>query len=185
MSKAFTKENDDAPEEDASEDIAALPLGSKNYMTPAGHANMRAEFDQLWKIERPKLVETIAWAASNGDRSENGDYIYGKRRLREIDRRLRYLGKRIENVQIVDSASREDTDQIFFGATVTIVDDHSQESTYTIVGIDETDLNKNHISWISPMARALMKAREGDTVMLTTPVGRRELQILEVCYKTV
>lgn len=185
MSKAFTKENDDAPEDEAEKGVASLPMGSKNYMTPAGHTRMRAEFDQLWKTERPKLVETIAWAASNGDRSENGDYIYGKRRLREIDRRLRYLGKRLENVEVVDPTLREDTDQIFFGATVTIVDDQNEESTYTIVGIDEADLSKNHISWISPMARALLKAREGDTVLLATPAGRRELAILNVRYKII
>ncbi|MDQ3260525.1 MAG: transcription elongation factor GreB [Pseudomonadota bacterium] len=185
MSKAFTKENDDAPEDDEGEGIASLPAGSKNYMTPTGHTHMRAEFDQLWKTERPQLVETIAWAASNGDRSENGDYIYGKRRLREIDRRLRYLGKGLENAEVVDPAFREETDQIFFGATVKIVDDQNEESTYTIVGIDEADLSKNHISWISPMAHALLKAREGDTVMLMTPAGRRELQILEVRYEPV
>jgi transcription elongation factor GreB len=185
MSKAFTKENDDAPEDDVDEGVVSLPIGSKNYMTPTGHLQMREEFDQLWKSERPKLVETIAWAASNGDRSENGDYIYGKRRLREIDRRLRYLGKRLENVEVVDPALRDDTDQIFFGATVTIVDDQNEQSTYTIVGIDEADLSKNHISWISPMARALLKAREGDTVMLMTPAGQRELQVLDVRYETV
>ena len=185
MSKAFTKEIDNAPEEDEDEGIASLPVGSKNYMTPAGHTRMRAEFDQLWKVERPKLIETIAWAASNGDRSENGDYIYGKRRLREIDRRLRYLGKRLENVEVVDPAFREDTDQIFFGATVKIVDDQNELSTYTIIGIDEADPSKNHISWISPMARALLKAREGDTVMLITPAGRRDLRIVEVRYETV
>ena len=185
MSKAFTKENDDAPEDDEDQGIAALPIGSKNYMTPSGHTSMRAEFDQLWKSERPKLVETIHWAASNGDRSENGDYIYGKRRLREIDRRLRYLGKRLENAEVVDPALREDTDQIFFGATVTVVDDQNAESTYTIVGIDEADPGKNHISWISPMARSLLKAREGDSVVLMTPAGRRELQILNVRYQTI
>ena len=185
MSKAFTKENDNAPEDDEDEVVAPLPAGSKNYMTPAGHIRMRVEFDDLWKIERPKLVETIHWAASNGDRSENGDYIYGKRRLREIDRRLRYLSKRLENAEVVDPAVREDTDQVFFGATVTVVDDQNEESTYSIVGIDEANLSKNHISWISPMARALMKARAGDTVMLMTPGGRREMQILEVRYETV
>jgi transcription elongation factor GreB len=185
MSKAFTKENDDAPEDDEDEGIAALPIGSKNYMTPVGHTRMRAEFDQLWKSERPKLVETIAWAASNGDRSENGDYIYGKRRLREIDRRLRYLGKRLENVQVVDASIRDDTDQVFFGATVTVVDDRNDECTYTIVGIDEAEPSKNHISWISPMARALLKSREGETVMLMTPAGRRELRILDVRYQTI
>jgi transcription elongation factor GreB len=185
MSKAFTKENDNAPEEDDEEVVAPLPPGSKNYMTPPGHLRMREEFDHLWKIERPKLVETIHWAASNGDRSENGDYIYGKRRLREIDRRLRYLGKRLENVEVVDPTIREDTDQVFFGATVTVADDENAEATYTIVGIDEADLRRNHISWISPMARALMKAREGDTVMLMTPGGRREIQILHVRYESI
>ena len=182
MSKAFTKENDNAPDDDDEDVVAPLPTGSKNYMTPAGHARMREEFDSLWKVDRPQLVETIAWAASNGDRSENGDYIYGKRKLREIDRRLRYLSKRLENAEVVDPALRDDTDQVFFGATVLVVDDQKEESTFTIVGIDEADLSKNHISWISPMARALMKAREGDTVMLVTPGGRREMQILEVRY---
>ena len=185
MSKAFTKESDNAPEDEDEEVVAPLPAGSKNYMTPAGHIRMRAEFDLLWKIERPKLVETIHWAASNGDRSENGDYIYGKRRLREIDRRIRYLGKRLENAEVVDPAIRDDTDQVFFGATVAVVDDQNQESTFTIVGIDEADLSKNHISWISPMARALLKASEGDTVILITPGGRREMRILEVRYETV
>ena len=185
MSKAFTKENDNAPEDEDEEVVAPLPAGSKNYMTPAGHIRMRAEFDDLWKIERPKLVEVIHWAASNGDRSENGDYIYGKRRLREIDRRIRYLSKRLENAEIVDPAGRDDTDQVFFGATVMVVDDQNVEATYAIVGIDEADPGKNHISWISPMARALMKAREGDSVMLMTPGGRREMQILEVRYETV
>ena len=185
MSKAFTKENDNAPDDEDEEVIAPLPVGSKNYMTPAGHIRMREEFDQLWKIERPKLVETIHWAASNGDRSENGDYIYGKRRLREIDRRLRYLGKRLENAEVVDPAIREDTDQVFFGATVMVVDEQNAAATFSIVGIDEADPSKNHISWISPMARALMKAREGDTVTLLTPGGRREMQILEVRYETI
>jgi transcription elongation factor GreB len=185
MSKAFTKENDNAPDDDDEVVVAPLPAGSKNYMTPSGHERMREEFDQLWKIERPKLVETIHWAASNGDRSENGDYIYGKRRLREIDRRIRYLSKRLENAEVVDPATREETDQIFFGATVMIVDDHNDESTFTIVGIDEVDMSKNHISWISPMARALMRAREGDKVTLATPGGKREMQVLEVRYETV
>ena len=185
MSKAFTKENDNAPEDEDEEVVAPLPAGSKNYMTPAGHIRMRAEFDDLWKIERPKLVEVIHWAASNGDRSENGDYIYGKRRLREIDRRIRYLSKRLENAEVVDPTTRDDTDQVFFGATVMVVDDKNQASAYSIVGIDEADLSKNHISWISPMARALLKASEGDTVILITPGGRREMRILEVRYETV
>ena len=185
MSKAFTKENDAAPEEDEEESASALPAGVKNYMTPAGHARLKAEFDLLWKTERPKLVETIAWAASNGDRSENGDYIYGKKRLREIDRRLRYLGKRLENAEVVDPAVREESDQVFFGATVTVQDDLGVEATYSIVGIDEADPSINRISWVSPMARTLMKAREGDTVTLMTPAGKRELDILEVRYSAI
>jgi transcription elongation factor GreB len=185
MSKAFTRENDGAPEDEEDEGASALPAGVKNYMTPAGHARMKAEFDLFWKIERPRLVETIAWAASNGDRSENGDYIYGKKRLREIDRRLRYLGKRLENAEVVDPATREETDQVFFGATVTLLDDQGAEATYTIVGIDEADPSRNRISWVSPMARALLKAREGDTVNLMTPAGKRELEILAVRYSAI
>ncbi len=185
MSKAFTKENDNAPEDDE-EDIAnPLPAGVKNYMTPKGFAALNAEFEQLWKDERPKLVETIRWAASNGDRSENGDYIYGKKRLREIDRRIRYLSKRLDNAEVVDPATREETDQVFFGATVTVLDDLGAEATYTIVGIDEAEPSRNHISWVSPMARALLKAREGDVVYLMTPVGKRELEILEVRYLAI
>ena len=184
-SKAFTRENDAAPEDDEAESVNALPAGVKNYMTPAGYARMKAEFDQLWKQERPKLVETIAWAASNGDRSENGDYIYGKKRLREIDRRLRYLGKRLENAEVVDPAVREETDQVFFGATVTVLDDLGEEATYSIVGIDEAEPSNNRISWVSPMARTLLKAREGDTVTLMTPAGKRELEILEVRYSAI
>ncbi len=185
MSKAFTRENDAAPEDDEEEGVSALPAGVKNYMTPAGHARMKAEFDQLWKQERPRLVETIAWAASNGDRSENGDYIYGKKRLREIDRRLRYLGKRLENTEVVNPAVREETDRIFFGATVTVLDDLGAEATYAIVGIDEAEPSKNRISWVSPMARTLLRAREGDTVTLMTPAGKRELEILEVRYSAI
>ena len=185
MNKAFVKEND-APEsiEDDEEGLPMLPPGSKNYMTPAGHARMVAEFDQLWKVERPKLVETIAWAASNGDRSENGDYIYGKKRLREIDRRIRYLAKRLEAAEVVDPAAREATDQIFFGATVK-VEDAEGGHTYSIVGLDEADAGRGRIAWTSPMARALLKAREGDTVMVQTPGGRRELYIAEVVYLAI
>lgn len=185
MSKAFTKESDVDSEGDEDEGANALPAGLKNYMTPAGHARLKAEFDLLWKTERPKLVETISWAAGNGDRSENGDYIYGKKRLREIDRRLRYLGKRLENAEVVDPAVREESDQVFFGATVTVQDDLGVESTYAIVGIDEAEPSKNRISWVSPMARTLMKAREGDTVTLMTPAGKRELDILEVRYSAI
>ncbi len=185
MNKAFVKESD-AVEDDEDELAApALPAGSKNYMTPAGYARLDAEFNQLWKVERPKLVETIYWAASNGDRSENGDYIYGKKRLREIDRRIRFLSKRLEHAEVVDPATREDTDQVFFGATVTVADQNGSESTYAIVGIDEADAGRGHIAWISPMARALLKAREGDTVSVQTPDGRREVEIIEVRYQAI
>jgi len=182
MNKAFVKESD-APEADE-DDLAApaLPPGSKNYLTPAGYARLNAEFNQLWTVERPKLVETIAWAASNGDRSENGDYIYGKKRLREVDRRIRFLAKRLELAEVVDPARREATDQVFFGATVTVADANGQEATYAIVGIDEADAGRGRIAWNSPMARALLKAREGDTVSVQTPEGRREVEIVEVRY---
>ena len=185
MNKAFVKETD-APEAD-DDDLAApaLPAGSKNYMTPGGYARLDAEFNQLWKIERPRLVETIAWAASNGDRSENGDYIYGKKRLREVDRRLRFLSKRLEHAEVVDPATREDTDQVFFGATVTVADSAGNESIYAIVGIDEADAGRGRIAWISPMARALLKAREGDRVNVQTPEGRREVEIVEVRYQAI
>ena len=182
MNKAFVKESD-APEADA-DDVAApaLPVGAKNYMTPAGYARLNAEFNQLWTVERPKLVETIAWAASNGDRSENGDYIYGKKRLREVDRRIRFLAKRLEHAEVVDPAVREATDQVFFGATVTVMDADGKEATYAIVGIDEADAGRGRIAWNSPMARALLKAREGDTVSVQTPEGRRDVEIVEVRY---
>jgi transcription elongation factor GreB len=180
MNKAFVKEADPPDEDDLA--APALPAGSKNYLTPAGYARLDAEFNQLWKVERPHLVETIAWAASNGDRSENGDYIYGKKRLREVDRRIRFLSKRLEHAEVVDPATREGTDQVFFGATVTIADQDGSESTFAIVGIDEADAGRGRIAWISPMARALLKAREGDTVSVQTPDGRREVEIVEVRY---
>lgn len=185
MNKAFMRETD-APDDDEDELTApSLPAGSKNYMTPAGYARLDAEFNQLWRVERPRLVETISWAASNGDRSENGDYIYGKKRLREIDRRIRFLSRRLEHAEVVDPATREDTDQVFFGATVTVADRDGGESTYTIVGIDEADARRGRIAWISPMARALLKAREGDSVSVQTPDGRREVEIVEVRYQAI
>lgn len=185
MNKAFVKESDapDIHEDDLA--APALPTGSKNYMTPAGYARLDAEFNQLWKVERPKLVETIAWAASNGDRSENGDYIYGKKRLREVDRRIRFLSKRLEHAEVVDPALREATDQVFFGATVTVSDQDGVEATYAIVGVDEADAGRGRIAWISPMARALLRAREGDTVNVQTPQGRREMEIVEVRYQAI
>ena len=188
MNKAFVKETGAAADADADDDeIAAspLPAGAKNYMTPAGYARLDAEFNQLWKVERPRLVETISWAASNGDRSENGDYIYGKKRLREVDRRIRFLSKRLENAEVVDPATREDTDQVFFGATVTVADPDGRVSTFAIVGIDEADAGRGRIAWISPMARALLKAREGDSVTVQTPDGRREVEIVAVRYQAI
>jgi transcription elongation factor GreB len=182
MNKAFVKENDPPADDDDDVDSSPLPVGAKNYMTPSGYARLDAEFNQLWKVERPKLVETISWAASNGDRSENGDYIYGKKRLREVDRRIRFLSKRLEHAEVVDPATREETDQVFFGATVTVADVGGNEASYAIVGIDEADAGRGRIAWISPMARALLRAREGDTVTVQTPDGRRELEIIEVRY---
>ncbi len=182
MSKAFTKEGEDDEELDNS---PKLPQGVKNYITPSGHKRLKEEFDQLWKIERPGLVKTITWAASNGDRSENGDYIYGKRRLREIDRRLRFLSKRLENAEVVDPAQRGECDQVFFGATVTICNAQGEEHTYSIVGLDEVDPGRGRISWISPLAKALLKARAGDTIRLHTPGGVEELDVVEIRYEAL
>src|SRR6185295_15319405 len=179
MSKAFVKE--DAPEPETDEPEApALPAGSKNYITPAGFARLQDEKKQLLEVERPEVVKTVAWAASLGDRSENADYIYGKRRLREIDRRVRFLIKRLEAAEIVRSSGR-DTDQVFFGARVK-VKGAGGERTIRIVGIDEVDPAKGCVSWISPIARALIKAREGDVVRLRTPAGEEKLEILHVEY---
>lgn len=181
MSKAFVKESEDeasAPEEPA----AALPAGSKNYMTPAGHRTMVEELQHLRRIERPQVVETVAWAAGNGDRSENGDYIYGKQRLREIDRRIRFLTKRLENAEIVDPRRQPRRDQVFFGATVTYADGRGAERTITIVGIDEADLARGQVSWISPIARALLRAREGDLVELRAPAGIEEIEVVRIRY---
>ena len=180
MSKAFVKE-ESGPAED--QDVAApRPVpGGKNYITPVGYARLKAELRQLVEVERPEVVKTVAWAASLGDRSENGDYIYGKRRLREIDRRVRFLIKRLESAQVVHSAGRE-TDQVFFGATVKIRT-RSQMREVTIVGVDEADPARGQVSWISPMARALLKAREGDVVTLRSPAGEEQLEIMEVSYR--
>ena len=155
----------------------------KNYITPAGHQRMKDELLHLLDEERPEIVKIVSWAASNGDRSENGDYQYGKKRLREIDRRIYFLTKRLEDVLVVDPEAREQTDQIFFGATVCYADETGQETTIAIVGVDEVDMEKNHVSWISPIAKALIKAREGDTVNLQTPEGLKELDILKVTYQ--
>ncbi len=186
MSKAFTREDDNAPEEDLDiEEENPIPPGSKNYLTPLGWRRMRDELTWLVKTERPNVTSVVSWAAKLGDRSENADYQYGKKRLREIDRRIRYLTKRLEAAEVVEPATREETDQVFFGATVTYSKSSGGEETIRIVGIDETDLPQNYVSWISPIARALIKAREGDTVNLRTPGGDEELEILEVRYELI
>lgn len=185
MNKAFVRESESEDDDDALSPSLRLPPGSKNYMTRRGNLVLREELDQLLRVERPKLVETVAWAAGNGDRSENGDYIYGKKRLREIDRRIRFLIKRIENAEVVDPAAQENVDQVFFGATVTIVDiedPDAAEQTWQIVGVDEANASAGMISWISPLARALIKAREGDVVRFMSPAGVREIEIVEVKY---
>jgi len=182
MSKAFVKEpedEDDAPQP-ASQPTASAP-GGKNYISPAGFARLKAELKQLVEIERPEVVKTVAWAASLGDRSENADYIYGKRRLREIDRRVRFLIKRLEGAEVVQSAGRE-TDQVFFGATVRYRS-KNDEKMLTILGADEVDPAQGKVSWLSPIAKALLKARAGDTVTLRTPAGEERLEILEVTYR--
>ena len=178
MSKAFVKETGHDEEEDRVE--PAAPAG-KNYITLTGYQRLKAELKQLVEVERPEVVKTVAWAASNGDRSENGDYIYGKKRLREIDRRVRFLIKRLEGADVVDSAGR-DSEQVFFGATVTVSSQAGGQRSFTIVGIDEADPARGRVSWISPIAKALIKAREGDTVTLRSPSGEEQLEILEVTY---
>jgi transcription elongation factor GreB len=182
MSKAFTRESEideDEPEAGA----PALPPGTKNYMTPVGFAQLREELRQLSRVERPRIVEIVSWAAGNGDRSENGDYIYGKRRLREIDRRIRFLTKRLESAEVVDPAQQKNRAQVFFGATVTYANSRDEEHTITIVGIDEADLERGQVSWVSPIARALLKAREGDSVDLRTPVGQDRIEVIEIRYE--
>jgi len=187
MNKAFTRESEDEDDDgDAPENASPLPAGSKNYMTPAGFGRLKSELDELLGRERPELVATIAWAAGNGDRSENGDYIYGKRRLREVDRRIRFLIKRLDAAEVVDPMTRRDEgedDRVYFGATVTVRNGKDEERTVSIVGVDEIDTTRGYISWVSPMARALLKAREGDTVTLNTPGGMEDLDILHVRYE--
>ena len=180
MNKAFTKESDDADDDDLQ--LPALPVSGKNYITPAGHARIRAELLDLIDNERPKVVDIVHWAASNGDRSENGDYIYGKKRLREIDRRIRFLTKRLEIMEITDPAVHHGSDQVFFGATVTYADDAGTERTVTILGIDEADSAQGQVSWVSPIARTLLKAHVGDVLQLLTPAGKAEIEVLSVRY---
>jgi transcription elongation factor GreB len=180
MSKAFVKETDD--EIDLPDEPPAIPPGVKNYMTPEGHRRMQNELRQLLRMERPKVVETVAWAAGNGDRSENGDYIYGKRRLREIDRRIRFLSKRLERAEVVEPSQQKKLDQVFFGATVTYANGRGAEMTVTIVGIDQADLDRGQVSWLSPVARALMKAHQGDIVELRAPAGVEQIEVLAIRY---
>jgi transcription elongation factor GreB len=180
MNKAFVKETDD--EDDLDPAAPAIPAGAKNYITPAGYKRLKDELLQLIDVDRPEVVRIVSWAASNGDRSENGDYIYGKRRLREIDRRIRFLTKRLDVAEVVDPSAHHGGDQVFFGATVTYENQAGEQHTVTIVGIDELDPLNGKISWVSPVARALTKSREGDSVTLKTPSGVDELVILEVSY---
>jgi transcription elongation factor GreB len=163
-------------------DSPGLPQGAKNYITPQGLARLQDELRQLTRVERPKVVEVVSWAAGNGDRSENGDYIYGKRRLREIDRRIRFLVKRLEIAEVVDPARQRNRDRVFFGATVTYADSRDEERTVRIVGVDEARLDLGEVSWVSPIARALLKAREGDTVKLRTPAGLESIEVVEISY---
>lgn len=183
MSKAFTRESDDAgDDEDEGGGLPPMPAGTRNYITPQGYARLRAELLDLMDSERPKVVEAVHWAARNGDRSENGDYLYGKKRLREIDRRIRFLTKRLEIAEVTDPAVHHGSDQVFFGATVTYADEAGLERRITILGIDEADSSQGQVSWISPVARALLKSREGDVARLVTPSGAQEIEVVRVSY---
>ena len=179
MSKAFTKESDSDDDELV---LPPLPVGGKNYITPAGYARLRDELLHLMDVERPKIVDVVHWAASNGDRSENGDYLYGKKRLREIDRRIRFLTQRLEIAEITDPSAHHGKDQVFFGCTVAYEDDVGAERSITILGIDEADTLAGQVSWVSPVARALLKTRVGDEVSLPTPEGVRVLTVVSVDY---
>ena len=183
MNKAFTREPDgEQDDDDGASALPPLPPGARNYITPAGYARLRAELIGLLDVERPKVVETVSWAAKNGDRSENGDYLYGKKRLREIDRRIRFLTKRLDIAEVADPALHHGRDQVFFGATVTYADEAGDERTVTIKGIDEADNLAGEVSWVSPVARALLKARVGDEVTLVTPLGPQRIEVVDVRY---
>jgi transcription elongation factor GreB len=183
MSKAFTRESDPSDSDDGEDpSLPPLPAGTRNYMTPQGYAALRAELFTLIDDERPKIVEIVHWAASNGDRSENGDYLYGKKRLREIDRRIRFLTKRLEIAEVTDPSVHHGKEQVFFGATVKYVEENGDERTVTIRGIDEADSLKGEVSWVSPIARTLLKSSTGDVLKLVTPQGWREIEVLEVTY---
>jgi transcription elongation factor GreB len=183
VNKAFVKENEAAEDEDdATPGLPPLPAGTRNYVTPQGYKRLREELMSLLDVERPKMVETVSWAAKNGDRSENGDYLYGKKRLREIDRRIRFLTKRLDIAEVADPALHHGNEQVFFGATVTYANAQGTERTITIKGIDEANNLAGEVSWVSPIARALLKARVGDEVVLSTPGGIERLEVLEVQY---
>ena len=183
MNKAFTKESDgDADDDDAPPGLPPLPPGTRNYLTPAGYQRLRTELMTLLDDERPKIVEVVSWAAKNGDRSENGDYLYGKKRLREIDRRIRFLTKRLDIAEVADPSVHHGSDQVFFGATVTYATAAGLERTVTIKGIDEADSLQGEVSWVAPIARALLKAREGDEVPLVTPQGVERIEVVAVRY---
>jgi transcription elongation factor GreB len=181
VNKAFVKEAED-DDDDEAPGLPPLPAGARNYVTPAGYARLRAELMSLLDVERPKMVETVSWAAKNGDRSENGDYLYGKKRLREIDRRIRFLTKRLDIAEIADPALHHGQTQVFFGATVTVARADGSEQTITIKGIDEADSLHGEVSWVAPIARALLKAHEGDEVQLVTPGGVERIEVVEVRY---
>lgn len=184
MNKAFTRESDSSDDEDDDVALPALPQGTKNYVTPAGYARLREELLALLDVERPKIVEIVSWAAKNGDRSENGDYLYGKKRLREIDRRIRFLTKRLDIAEVVDPSAHHGGDQVFFGAKVTYANQSGDERTITIKGIDEADSSRGEVSWIAPISRALLKARVGDEVSLVTPGGVEKIEVMAVEYPT-
>ncbi|VVD71421.1 transcription elongation factor GreB [Pandoraea soli] len=182
MNKAFVKEDSGDDDDDLDAGTPDIPAGAKNYITPTGYQRLKDELLDLIDNQRPEVVKIVSWAASNGDRSENGDYIYGKRRLREIDRRIRFLTRRLDNAEVVDTRRQENVDQVFFGAQVTYADGKGDEHTIRIVGIDEVDLDRGYVSWISPMARAITKAKVGDIVPLRTPAGLEQIEILDVHY---
>jgi transcription elongation factor GreB len=184
VSKAFTKESDGEDDDLDLDDDAGIPGGFTNYITPAGRDRLNQELDRLWTVDRPKLVDVIAWAASNGDRSENGDYIYGKRKLREIDRRIRFLSKRLDSSVVVDNAGKTH-EKVYFGATVTVLAESGEQRTVTIVGVDELDPARGRVSWISPIATALLKSSVGDVVTMRTPRGTEELEIVDIRYDEI
>ena len=181
MSKAFTRESEDADDEDEGVS-ASIPAGTRNYLTPAGYARLRSELISLLDVERPKVVDVVSWAAKNGDRSENGDYLYGKKRLREIDRRIRFLSKRLDIAEVVDPSVHHGSDQVFFGATVRYLNARAEEHTITIKGVDEFDSAAGEISWVAPIARALLGTRVGDEIRVQTPAGVDMLEVLQVQY---